>query len=65
MLALMAANSDDEAVHIASTYLGVGFLVDLTGLDDCGMLRISGQSALLYISSVIRGPFLRYSGCGF
>ena len=45
--------------HSDSTYFGVGFLVDLTGLDGfSGIFKIFGQSASLYIFSVISGPFL-------
>ena len=51
----------------ASTYVGLGFLVDLTGRDDDGddegMPSKSGVH-LLNISLVIKGPFAKYAGCG-
>ena len=61
MLELMTSNSsfDADQIDIESTYFGLGFLVDLIGLEEFGMLSILGQSALSYISSVMRGPFSR------
>ena len=47
----------------ASMYLGLGFLVDLTGLD--GIFNILGQSAFSNMSLVTRGPFSKYPGWGW
>ena len=63
LMNLSSLGDADQATELTeSMYCGLGFLVDLIGLDRFGIFRILGQSALLNISLVTRGPFSKYPG---